>query len=120
MIPLSQLQIDDLEQRLGIKLPGLYRKILVIEGYGTRGEFEIYHPTEIREHYQYHFDNPEDLFEKWFPFGCNNGTQEIWIIDPATETAAAISHETNPDDYGDEEWLDYAEWGIRFLPADFS
>ena len=99
---------------------GLYRKLLVMEGYGTQGEIEIYHPTEIREHYQYHLDNPKDLFERWFPFGCNNGSQEIWIIDPATETAASISHETNPIDYADEEWLDYAEWGIRYLPPDLS
>jgi hypothetical protein len=55
------------------------------------------------------------LFHPYFPFGCNNGKQELWVIDAAAERAASIWHETHPADWPEEEWLDYHEWIIRFL-----
>jgi len=107
---LSNLEIDALEKEMGAAMPGLFRKLLVEMGWGEFRHVEIYHPTQIRELYQFHFENEEDLFGKYFPFGCNNARQEIWLIRPADERAAVIWHETHSDDYDSEDWLDYAAW----------
>lgn len=118
MTPLSNAEIDELETALDHRLPGLYRKLLVEVGFGTRGDLRIYHPSEIAQIYQYHFEDSADLFARWFPFGCDERRQEIWLIDPVTETAASIWHETHPDDYEDEDWLSYEDWIVRNLPDD--
>lgn len=117
MTPVSNTEIDAMEQALGHKLPGLYRKLLVEEGFGTFGSREIYDPRRIPEIYGCHFDEPSDLFSRYFPFGCDNETQELWMISVSAETAATIWHETNPDDYPDEEWLPYEVWISTNLAA---
>ena len=113
---ISNPEISKIVESLGHELPGLYRKLLVEEGFGETGDVRIYHPAEIEEIYKHHFDDPKDLFRRWFPFGCNERRQEIWVIDPRSETTASIWHETNPNDYDDEEWLPYEEWICRYLP----
>ncbi|MCB1634308.1 MAG: hypothetical protein KDI37_14140 [Xanthomonadales bacterium] len=113
---LSNPEISTVAVMLGHELPGLYRKLLIEEGFGKAGDVRIYHPAEIEDIYKHHFDDPEELFRRWFPFGCNERLHEIWVVDPITETAASIWHETNPDDYDDEEWLSYEDWICRYLP----
>lgn len=116
MPPLSNSEIDVIETALGSPLPGLYRRLLAELGPGPVGEnAEIYHPIIVRELYESFFDDPEQLFNSYFPFGCDNRKQELWVIDAATERAAAIWHETVPDDWPDEEWLPYESWVERYL-----
>lgn len=114
---LSNSELDTVSTALGHELPGLYRKLLVEEGFGRVGSIQIYHPREIEQFYEYHFEDPAELFHRWFPFGCDNLSQEIWIIDPIGEKAASIWHETHPDDYDEEEWLPYESWINRYLPG---
>jgi hypothetical protein len=115
MIPLSNVELDGIEQGLHLKLPGLYRKLLVELGHGgfNHGQ-EIYHPSQVQGLYESFFYGPE-LFNPYFPFGCDNKKQEIWVIYASTERAASIWHETVPDDWDDEEWLQYDLWITRFL-----
>jgi hypothetical protein len=55
------------------------------------------------------------LFAPYFPFGCDNNRQELWIIDAEQEMAASIPHDVHPDDWPEEEWLAYDVWRARFL-----
>ena len=115
MTRVKNTEIDPIECEIGHKLPALYRKLLVEEGCGTFGNSEIYDPRCISEIYSHHFEDQNDLFIRYFPFGCNNETQEIWLILVHEEKAASIWHETHPDDYADEEWLDYEFWSLKHL-----
>jgi hypothetical protein len=63
-------------------------------------------------------DDPDQLFAPYFPFGCDNGKQEMWVIDGARERAATIWHETVPGGWPEEEWLSYEEWVAQNLPED--
>jgi len=109
-------EIDLVEQSLGVTLPGLYRKLLNEIGPGRIGSSaELYDPLQVRELYEPFFDDPSLLFHPYFPFGCDNGKQELWVIDSANEFAASIGHETVPDAWPDEEWLAYEEWVQRHL-----
>lgn len=121
MKKISNNEIDQIEKTHNFKLPGLFRKLLVEMGFGEFGvdkSKEIYHPNEIRELYESFFDEPEDLFNLYFPFGCDNKTQELWVIDIKQEKAASIWHETVPEDWDEEKWLTYEDWVIEFLPND--
>jgi hypothetical protein len=120
MQPLTNQQIDEVEESLGVALPGLYRKILVEIGHGLfiSGN-QIYHPSEIAELYKPLFDDPRQLFAPYFPIGCDNRSQELWIIDAGREMAASISHETLPDDWIAEDWLSYDEWVCKYLDREF-
>jgi len=116
---ISNNKIDRIEKTHNFTLPGLYRKLLIEMGFGEFGvdkSKDIYHPSEIRELYESFFDDPEELFNIYFPFGCDNETQELWIIDVKQEKAASIWHETVPEDWEDESWLTYENWVINFLP----
>lgn len=120
MLCFSNPELDTIENELAHVLPGLYRKLLVEIGFGEHGDIEIYNPLQIRELYQFHFDDTEELFNKYFPFGCNNRSQEIWLIRVEDETVASIWHETHPDDYPDQHWVAYEEWlaeNDSLLPA---
>ena len=110
METLTNFEIDEIESELGFELPGLYRKLLAEIGHGEYGDIEIYHPRAIHKLYEFHFEVPSDLFRVYFPFGCNNRTQEIWLIDPTKEVASTIWHETHPESYPDEIWLPYEQW----------
>jgi hypothetical protein len=113
---LTNAEIDDIERTLGHTLPGLYRKLLVELGYGGFGlAAEIYHPSRVRELYEPFFDDPTQLFHPYFPFGCQNKKQEMWVIDASAERAASIWHETVPDDWAEEEWLPYEQWIEEYL-----
>jgi hypothetical protein len=117
MKPLTNPQMDDLEKSIGVVLPGLYRKLLLMIGYGTTDSGkQLYHPLEIRPLYAPFFDDESQLFHPYFPFGCSNHSQEIWVIDVNRELAASIWHETVPDDWPEESWLDYAEWILKYIP----
>jgi hypothetical protein len=120
MMPtLTNIEIDLVERNFGVTLPGLYRKLLVGVGFGRVGTYcEIYNPADVRDLYEPFFDNPQQLFDPYFPFGCNNRTQDMWIINAATERAASIWHEMVPDDWSDEEWLEYDLWVERYLAED--
>ena len=116
MTPLTNPEIDEIEKSLGHKLPGLYRRLLFEMGPGPVGSHaEIYHPLVVRDLYEAFFDDPAQLFNPYFPIGCQNQTQELWVIDASIENAASIWHETIPDDWPDEEWLPYETWVERYL-----
>ncbi len=40
----------------------------------------------------------------------------FWVVDSNRELAASIWHETLPDDWPDESWLDYADWVMKYIP----
>lgn len=109
----SNPELDTIENEMAYVLPGLYRKLLVEIGSGEHDDIEIYDPLQIKALYQFHFEDSEELFNKYFPFGCNNRTQEIWLIRMGDESVASIWHETHPDDYPDEHWVAYEEWLIE-------
>jgi SMI1-KNR4 cell-wall len=124
MQKLRNENIAEIERSLGTRLPGLYRKLLVEIGFGRYGQKddckwnttrELYHPSAVRDLYTDFFDDPHVLFSPYFPFGCNNETQDLWIIDAAAEKAASIPHDTHPDDWPEMEWLTYETWIERFF-----
>ena len=116
MTNLTQAEIGEAEQSLGHKLPELYRKLLAEVGYGILNpEAELYHPAKVWELYEPFFDEPEQLFDPYFPIGNNPRTQELWIIDADAERAASIWHETVPEDWPEEEWLPYEQWRQKYL-----
>jgi hypothetical protein len=112
---LNAAEIDAAEATLGARLPTLYRQLLGEIGHGRHGDAEIYHPAGIRELWESFFEGPGQLFAPYFPFGCDNRLQEVWVIDAAAERAAAIWHETVPDDWPDEQWLGYDAWRQQYL-----
>jgi hypothetical protein len=116
MAAMTKNEIDSIERELGITLPGLYRRLLVEIGPGKVGDAaRIYHPGEIRALYEPFFDDPGQIFHPYFPFGCHDAKQELWVIDAAAERAASIWHETVPDDWPEEQWLSYEQWVERYL-----
>jgi hypothetical protein len=116
MPTLTNPQIDEIEQKLGVALPGLYRKLLFEEGYGDIGDAaEIYDPTTISERCQSFFDDPSRVFHPYLPFGCHNRRQELWVIDASAERAASVGLRSRADDWPGEEWLEYDEWVTRYL-----
>jgi hypothetical protein len=116
MPPLSGPEIETIERALGLKLPGLYRRLLSEIGPGPFGNgAEIYHPLAVQELYEPFFDDTSLLLNPYFPFGCQNVKQELWVIDARVEKAASIWHETLPDDWPDEEWVTYETWLQRCL-----
>lgn len=116
MPPHSNPEIEAIAEELGRKLPGLYHRLLFEIGPGPFGRnAEIYHPLSVRKLFEPFFDDPNQLFSPFFPFGCQNVKQELWIIDAAAEAAASIWHETVPDDWPDEDWLPYEDWILRYL-----
>ena len=119
MTRLTNAEIDAIESRLGVRLPGLYRKLLVEVGHGAFGQRadaewntskELYHPDDVAGLYCDFFDDHSVLFSRYFPFGCDNDKQEVWVIDAAQEKAAGISHETHPNDWNEGPWVEYADW----------
>jgi hypothetical protein len=103
MTALTSAQIDAIEAAVGIRL-----RLLMEFGPGpVGGAAEIYHPSSVRDLCEPFFDDPAQLFDPYFPFGCQNRNQELWVIDAAAERAASIWHETVPDDWPDEQWLPY-------------
>jgi hypothetical protein len=116
MPSLTNPEIEEIERALGHKLPGLYHRLLLELGPGPVGHAaEIYHPLAVRELYEPFFDDPSQLFNPYFPFGCQNTKQELWVIDASAENAASIWHETVPDDWPEEEWLPNETWIERHL-----
>lgn len=121
MSKLTNPEIDQFEHALGHQLPGLYRTLLFELGHGKIGSAaEIYHPLNVRDLYEPFFDNPEQLFRVYFPFGCQNTKQELWVIDVLAERAATIWHETVPDDWPEEKWLEYDQWILTYLEPEVS
>lgn len=112
---MTPAEIDAAEAEIGVRLPTLYRHLLAEVGHGRRGAVDIYHPAAVRELYEPFFDDPAQLFGPYFPFGCDNHLQEVWVIDAAAERAASIWHETVPDDWPEEKWLTYDEWRRQYL-----
>lgn len=74
--------------------------------------------AQVWELYELFFDDPAQMFTLYSPFGCNNVKQEVWVIDGPRELAASIWHETVPDDWPEERWLQYDEWVTENLPQD--
>lgn len=117
MPTMTHAEIDAAEAAIGVRLPTLYRQLLAALGDGRNGDHEIYHPGAVRELYESFFDDPTQLFAPYFPFGCDNWLQELWIIDAEAERAASIWHETVPDDWPEETWLPFDDWRLRYLPG---
>jgi hypothetical protein len=112
---MTPAEIDAVEAEFGVRLPGFYRQLLAEVGHGKRGACEVYHPSAVRELYEPFFDDPALLFAPYFPFGCDNHLQELWIIDAVAARAASISHETVPADWPGEQWMVYDEWRQQYL-----
>jgi hypothetical protein len=111
MMKLSNIEVEQIELSLKRELPRFYRKLLVEVGAGeTISDCVIYHPSEIDELYEYKFDDDELLYKTYFPIGCNNLTQELWVIDVMQDKVASIHHETHEDDWPNENWSEYEEW----------
>jgi hypothetical protein len=72
----------------------------------------------VRELYEPFFDNPAHLFAPYFPFGCDNRLQKLWIIDAVADRAASIWHETVSDDWPDEQWMPCDEWRRHYLSTE--
>ena len=112
MTILNAHQIADFEAEVGHKFPTVYKQLLETIGYGSdaKNRYIVYKPTQIAADYEHHFEDAADLFNKYFPIGCNELKQEIWLADMETGMVASIWHETHPDDYPDEEWLTSDIW----------
>lgn len=123
MEKISNQEIDQVENELGARLPGLYRKLLVEEGYGrsASGEAELYAPLTIRDQYKKFFLEPEKGLNPYFPIGYNKLTHEIWVLDAEKELAASIPDEKTQRslDDCDVEWLAYEDWTIQFFDPMF-
>jgi hypothetical protein len=115
MATMTPSELDAAEAALGVPLPAFYRQLLAEVGHGAHGRCELYHPAGIRDLYEPFFDNPADLFAPYFPIGCDNARQEVWVIDTNTGRVASIWHETVPEDWAEESWLDCAEWRSRYF-----
>ena len=116
MTRVSNSEIDVIQSRMGVTIPGLFRRLLVEVGYGRiDDDHEIYHPEQIRELWESFFDDPSDLFVRYFPFGFSPRRQEMWIVRQRDERVATIWHETVPDDWDEEEWLTCDDWIAKFL-----
>ncbi|MBX7210024.1 MAG: SMI1/KNR4 family protein [Verrucomicrobiaceae bacterium] len=124
MQQLSKTALGEIETNLSVSLPSLYRHLLTRIGHGVFGQNagsalnttkEIYHPAAIKGLYETFFNDPDMLFARYLPFGCDNQTQELWIIDVSQQMAASIWHETVPDDWADESWLQFDAWERRYL-----
>ncbi len=124
MIKLTQVQIETIERELGVKLAAFHRQLLMDLGVGElvgspksewNGSQEIYHPESIRSLFEEFFEDPSMIFSRYVPIGCDNGTQEIWVIDQERSMAASISHETVPDDWPEEEWVSCEQWAANTI-----
>ena len=115
MTQLENAEISAIEGELGHKLPGLYRKLLVEEGFGIVDGREIYDPRQIAVTYRRHFPNQEELFKRYFPIGCDHNRKELWMVLVDDEKAASISHKTSTDDYTSATWLSYEDWVSKRL-----
>lgn len=113
---LTDLELDKIEFDIGYKLPKLFRKLLLEIGFGQKNNIQIYHPSEIYGLYNSFFEDPSQLFRDYFPFGCNNQTQSLLIIDPRVEKVSIIGHETVPEDWDEELWVSYDKWCNDNLP----
>lgn len=107
----SDGQISAFETANALRLPGRLSSFLREHGPGRYGDIEIHPLEQIHGIYADFFDDPEDLFSRWLPFGCNNLTQELWVLDISEPPPkfAKIWHETVPDDWADEGWRAFAD-----------
>src|SRR5262245_55308016 len=112
---MTPAEIDAVEIAIGVPIPSFYRQRLLELGHGRIGDCEIYQPSAARELYEPFFVDTAGLFDPYFPFGCDNRQQKLWIIDSKAARAASIWHETVPDDWPDEQWLSYDEWRRKYL-----
>lgn len=103
--------IPALEASLGHPLPDAYRDLLTSFGFGRLDDGRtVYHPSEIADLYSHHFEGDDDLFNCYFPIGCDESEQTIWLVDVASGNVATIYHDTHPDDYPDEDWMVQRQW----------
>ena len=103
--------IAALEASLGHPLPDVYRDLLTSVGFGRLDDGRtVYHPNEIADLYAHHFEGDDDLFNLYFPIGCDESEQTIWLVDVSLGKVATIYHDTHPDDYSDENWLPPQQW----------
>lgn len=110
MESLTNKEIDEIGKSLGRDIPHFYSQLLLEIGYGESGDIELYHPQELDELYQFKFDDEKLLYKKYFPFGCNNRTGELWVIDIEQDCVASIYHETHEDDWPQENWREPEQW----------
>ena len=118
MPTMTLAEIDAAEAVIGVRLPAFYRQLLAEVGHGRNGDCEIYHPAAVRELHEPFFDDPSQLFAPYFPFGCDNRLEELWIIDAAAGRVASIWHETVSDDWPDEQWMPCDEWRRHYLSTE--
>lgn len=113
---ISNPEIDDIQKEFDFELPGPYRKLLVMEGAGKLGDcVELFHPAEIATMFPQFFRSRP---VKYFPFGRNVCTQQLWIIDAYSETCTNIPEvELGLDmPIARWHWQEYDEWFQSSLP----
>lgn len=113
--PLTVSEIDRIERELGHTLPPFYRRLLRANGPGPIGKHgHLYDPLITRGMYAI-FDQPDDLFGRYFPFGYQVRKDQLWLIDIALDKAATMWFQSAPD-CEDDDWLDYETWLRNNLP----
>jgi hypothetical protein len=105
-------EINAFEHDNRVKLPDRLSSFLRVHGPGHYGDIEIYPLDQIYGIYEDFFDDPSQIFRQWLPFGCNNKTQEMWVLDLSASSPefARIWHETVPDAWDDENWVSWASF----------
>jgi hypothetical protein len=105
-------EINVFEHDNRVKLPDRLCSFLRVHGPGHYEYIEIYSLDQIYGIYADFFDDPTEIFSRWLPFGCNNNTQELWVLDLSTSSPkfAKIWHETVPDAWDDENWVSWSSF----------
>ena len=119
MNKLSNPEIDNIEKALGYKLPGLYRKLLVEEGFGIlpNGASEIYDPKMITKLCEEFFSKQTKIFCPFVPFGSNRNFEKIWVINSLKESVANAPVHNKPYDLAKANlrWLSYYDWAEKYF-----
>jgi hypothetical protein len=74
-----------------------------------RAGTSIFNSKEIEALYKDFFENPDDLWNKYIPFGCNTSHQTVFIYHRDTGKVANIWQESVPEDWDDGIWVDLRE-----------
>jgi hypothetical protein len=89
------------------KYPYELLKILrsISPGYGTA----IFDPANVEMLFKDFFENPNDLWNKYIPFGCNEKKKTVFIYNRENRKAACICDESVIEDWNDGIWVNLKE-----------
>jgi hypothetical protein len=100
---LRAVELEPMPRKYPPKLAELLRSIF------PRAGTTILDPTNVEILYKDFFDNPNDLWNKYIPFGCNDNHQTVFIYNNNTGKIANIWQESVPEDWDDGIWVDLCE-----------